>query len=451
MTDDTEASGAVSPTYDFETETQNEILNLLMTDEEFCRKTDGLIKPSYFQNEHSQYIAKIALAYYGKYKSTPPENIWGEIFKKQIANKVISVDKMKEVVPHFNDVKALSPKSKRWLMDNIAEFAQQQAFTAAIIESAGHINNVKNADRFTNIVTAVKAAEKVGLSSEKKSYNYFDRTEERKQNLLDIASGKAPKIGITTGIKELDEILDHGGYGRKELTLWMGGPKSGKSFALVQAGGSAILNGRRVLHVSLENSTEVTAKRYDAFFSRVGLKQQRDNPHTMSHEIDMVRDRYGSNLYIEEFPAGSFKPNDLQRLLEKYADDDIHFDLIVVDYLDIMAPNHRTDNVQENSKDVYVNARACAQQWNAALVSATQTNRTGAQAVVAKATDVAEDFNRVRIADLTISINRTDDEKASGKLRLYLAAGRNQEDGLTLHCKSDFNLGRSVMEVESVE
>lgn len=437
--------------YDFEIETQNDILSLMITDEDFCRKTEGLIKPEYFENAHSGYIASICLSYFQKYKGVLPENLWAEVFKKHIRDKKISAEKLREVVPHFNEVKALTPKSKRWLMDHIAEFARQQAFTNAFIAGASKLSKTTDSDRFAEIGKLFKNAGETGLAGDRTSYNYFKRVEERRDKLLEIKSGKAPKMGITTGIKELDGILDHGGYGRKELTLWMGGPKSGKSFALVQAGGSAIEDGKVVLHVSLENSTEVTAKRYDAYFSRVGIKEQKDSAHTMAVNVENVGDRYGHNLYIEEFPAGTFKPSDLQRLIESYYDDGIIFDEVIVDYLDIMAPNYRTDNLQENSKDVYVNSRGLAQTWNFALVSATQTNRTGAQSAVAKATDVAEDFNRVRIADLTISINRNDDEKGMRKARLYLAAGRNQEDGVTLFVTQDLNMGRSVDTVEEVQ
>jgi replicative DNA helicase len=45
---------------------------------------------------------------------------------------------------------------------------------------------------------------------------------------------------------------------------------------------------------------------------------------------------------------------------------------------------------------------------------------------------VADDFNKVRIADLMISINRTDEERAAGRARLFFAASRNQEGEFTI-------------------
>jgi replicative DNA helicase len=46
-----------------------------------------------------------------------------------------------------------------------------------------------------------------------------------------------------------------------------------------------------------------------------------------------------------------------------------------------------------------------------ALLSATQTNREGAKVETIEAIHVAEDYNKIRIADLVISINANEVEK----------------------------------------
>ncbi|MFP3325107.1 hypothetical protein R0K05_18780, partial [Planococcus sp. SIMBA_160] len=56
---------------------------------------------------------------------------------------------------------------------------------------------------------------------------------------------------------------------------------------------------------------------------------------------------------------------------------------------------------------------------------------------VATMTDVAEDFNKIRIADLVISINKTEEEKAAQEARLYFAASRNQRGDITIRIKQD--------------
>jgi len=134
------------------------------------------------------------------------------------------------------------------------------------------------------------------------------------------------------------------------------------------------------------------------------------------------------------------KPSDITKIVNRHKANGIIFDLVVIDYLDIMAPEYRTDNDIANSKSIYLDVRAIAQREGFAILSATQTNREGAKNAkngVAGATDVAEDFNRIRIPDLVISINATEDEKKNGDARLHFAASRNQQDGITLYIKQN--------------
>ena len=81
------------------------------------------------------------------------------------------------------------------------------------------------------------------------------------------------------------------------------------------------------------------------------------------------------------------------------------------------------------------------------MLTATQTNREGHKATVAKAEHVSEDFNKVRTVDLMISINKTEEEAKKGIARLYFAASRNQEDGFTIIIKQNLEMMKFVESV----
>ncbi|TOK02641.1 DNA helicase, partial [Vibrio parahaemolyticus] len=83
--------------------------------------------------------------------------------------------------------------------------------------------------------------------------------------------------------------------------------------------------------------------------------------------------------------------------------------------------------------------RAIAQREELAILSATQTNREGHKSVTAKAEHAAEDFNKIRTADLVISINATEEEMAKGEARLFFAASRNQKGEFTMRIKRDLS------------
>ena len=108
-----------------------------------------------------------------------------------------------------------------------------------------------------------------------------------------------------------------------------------------------------------------------------------------------------------------------------------------MDYLDIMAPERWVESERENLRALGLSLRAIGHEQNAAILSATQTNREGGKALTAKAEHAAEDINKVRTVDVLLSINSTEPERAAGEARIYFAAMRNTEDHFTLRIKQE--------------
>jgi replicative DNA helicase len=143
-------------------------------------------------------------------------------------------------------------------------------------------------------------------------------------------------------------------------------------------------------------------------------------------------------IIISEAPSGTMTPSQINRKIEQYAAKGIDFDLVVVDYADIMAPNYRSrDNSREDSKQIWLDLRAIAQEHNCAVLTATQTNRIGARAKSVDMTHVADDFNKIRTADLVISIGATDDDILKREATLCFVASRNQAGGTKMRIRQD--------------
>ncbi len=441
-------------TYDFEEITQTEIVACMMWDRDFLRRTDGLIKPDYFASEVEAGFVQMVLSYHAKYRDAPDATAWRELIKEgfKVKPQIWRDDLKADVVAKLGETSRMVIRSRAFLLDRIEEFAQQQEIVNSLIESAAALSKTADPKRFAKVRERMQQAFSLRLVEDDKDYDFFERVEERTKERLDIIAGGRSKTGVTTGIPELDELLKHGGYGRKELTLWMGGAKSTKSFNLLGAATAGVRDGKRVLFITLENSIEVQADRLDADFSDTRMSEFLKMPHSVAGAVAGMAGRPGiGRLKMREYPIGTFRPIDLERVVEEYKVKGITFDLVVIDYLDIMAPDYRFESKREGSEHICMRVRGIAQAEGFALVSAIQTNREGHKAATAHAEHAAEDFNKIRIADLVISVNRTDEEKAASKARLFLAAGRNQRDGITIFVKQDLDRGRAVSEVESVE
>lgn len=452
-------SGTTGPAYDFDAEMQTEIAALSMWDFEFLRRTEGLVRPEYFGDEVEAGFIRLAGEFYTKHREVPSKTAWMQMIRDGFAAKppMWRDDLKPDVVAKLSDTLKMDVRSRDFILDKVAEFAKQQELLNALVEAADGVGRTHDPDRFKRIEERMSRAFKVGLQDNDEDYDYFERLEQRTTDRVEIAAGGRPKTGVTTGIKELNDLLFHGGWGRAELSAFMGAMKSGKSFNLTAASAEAVLAGFNVLLVTLENSAEIQAGRIDAFFSEIGISEQIRQPHAIHSKVEAAAARPDmGKLKIRRFPGGTFRPKDLERILEDYQVKNVSFDLIVVDYLDIMAPDVAFDSERDASKHIWTRVRAIAGTYRGprghpAMLSATQTNREGAKAATATGTHVSEDINKMRIADLVISINRTDEERNNSKARLHMALGRNQADGMTLFVTQDLDKGKAVVSVESIE
>nr|WP_246711972.1 DnaB-like helicase C-terminal domain-containing protein [Phyllobacterium myrsinacearum] len=289
---------------------------------------------------------------------------------------------------------------------------------------------------FKAIEALQKKAHSVGAQADGQDYDYFEEIESRTKLRDDFKHGRILRRGITTGVSELDAHLYHGGWGRQEMSLLMGAAKSGKTLGLGEFSKNASLAGHNCFYASCEVSCEIISDRLDAALSETAMRLLKDDYETVKRKIKAAQARAGK-LLMRNFASGALKPSQLHRIIDQLRADGILIDLITVDYADIMAAEYRSDNLIDNMRAIYIDLRAIAFEFDAAMLTATQTNREGAKASTAKATDVAEDFNKIRTADVVISINASEEERKSNETRLFFAAARNSEDGFTLRFRQD--------------
>ena len=429
--------------FQFDGDFQTTIVALLCRDADFLIRTDGLIKPEYFANEMEAGIASCFLEHFEKYNTVPRgKGPITEVIKSGIAKRKFHKGLVHEIPATLALLAGMVIKDKDFIIDKVAEFARHQALKKAILDSVDLVERGK----FDEVEVIVSKASEVGITETDEGYSFFEMIEERRQYREDLVSGKIKKSGITTGIDILDTILYHGGWGKKELSFFMGGPKSGKTTALIDSARAACFAGHNVCYITLEVSARIIAERLDANISETALGSISINAKEVAAKVGAARSGCGL-LRIHEFPTGSLTPKSLSRLLHHYKAKGTTFDLVIVDYADLMSPNHKTANSIENSKEIYIGLRAIAQMENVAMLSATQTNREGFQQAVQKMEHVSDDINKVRIVDLLISINFTEDERARQECRLYFAASRNQEDGICIRVKTALERAKLVARV----
>jgi len=437
--------GPVEQRYTYDEAFQGKITALSMRDTTFMQRTEGLIKPEYFESHADGHLVSIANRYYAKFKKAPGDGTtWKHLIDADIAAKIIRPEMRSLVARRAIQLMGSDISDRDLVVDEVATFARHQAVSKAILDSVEHLD----LRDFEKISTGLKKALDVGAATEVNAYDYAEELKTRTNERIERAAGRMSPTGITTGYPDIDRVLYHKGWGRKELSVLMGAAKAGKTTALIDFAISACgsLKRHNVMYVTLEVSKEIIGERLDARISNQMVMELGDHLHDVSKKVSDFMAKAG-RFAIYEFPTGTMRVSDLRRIIERDKARGILYDLIVVDYADLMQPERVTDNAIENSKGVYVQLRGLAMQENVAILTATQTNREGAKKTVATMTDIAEDFNKVRIADIVISINKTEEERKLGQARLFFAACRNQASGFSIRVEQDIDRMRFVKSV----
>uniref|UniRef100_A0AAU6W0Q9 Replicative DNA helicase n=1 Tax=Pseudomonas phage Nican01 TaxID=3138540 RepID=A0AAU6W0Q9_9CAUD len=422
--------------FEFEADFQQKIAALICRDEAFYRRVDGLVKPEYFESRSLSALVHICETYHEKYRRLPERAEWAELIKDAKAEKAIRDDDVPDMVADLKKILTAPLPARDYAVDKVAEFAKKQAISAAYMMTIPLVEKGEHA----KAEKIMQKAFATGAQAVVEDNDYWNSIESRTQYRRDVEAGLIQKDGITSGLPKLDKMLYHHGWGRKELSVVMGGAKKGKSTGLLHWALAGSQKGFNVLYVTLEVAAKIIMERMDANVSGVDMSDLS----ARGNDVEKgVKDRAGlrkpGHLKVVEYPSGVMTCADLRKVIEFYRAEGIIFDMIVVDYADIMAAEIKSGNDINESKQVWLGLRAIAHEENAAVLTATQTNRAGFTADVAKAEHAAEDFNKIRIADLVLTINRTDEEKAKGEARIYFAASRNQAGEFTLKISQELS------------
>ena len=430
----------------FDDDFKNKVLALHLRDNNFCERVDGLIQPSLFESEVDKYILSVAQAHYNKYNQPPSPVAVSHVFNDDKVSGVIRKELHSSVACKLRELYKTDVSDRDFVVDTISDFARRQATINAVLKASEIIDNKED---IATIMPLMQKALDTGTSDLNNACDYASeitqRTEIRKARL----KGDISYNSVTTGYKEFDATLFRRGWGKAELSLYMAPSKAGKSIALIDHALRAVERGHNTLFISLEVATEIQNDRMDSNISGVKM----DDLYTYIDKVDERVNKWAkraANLKMHEYPTGTFRVSDLRRLIKKYQAQGIVFDLVVVDYADIMLSESVSTEGIDKSKQVLIDLRALAQTENVAILSATQTNRDGAKAEVIEAIHVAEDYNKIRIADLVISINANESERQANEARLYYAASRNQK-AVTITVKRDLSVMRHIKEIVEIK
>lgn len=440
------------------------LVTLLCTNEEQGKIAAGLIDTDYLDPPYDD-IAVRAVDYRRRFKQAP-----GLAHLDDLFDDILSDPKHKQNRLYQNILEGIIAQSDKlnaeYVMSRVNEYMDSQRLKAAVIE-AGQKYTQGGSDAITDVRNILYKALKFKPTPMDAGTFLSDR-----KRVISILSNPVQAL-CGLGIPELDKRQL--GPTPGEMLVFMGKKGSGKSAFCVHTGVMSLMQGLKVVHISLEMGDErvmprymsalfAVAKRPDEFTVTSFSGKDKNKPEfvteqrkpklwfsdpaiikRLSKRMDQWGEQFG-NLVVKPFPSGQLTVPQLEAYLDGLETSHGFIPhVLIIDYPDLMHLDERQEHRIAIGR-VYVQLRGLFQERHVAGICPAQSNREGESAKLITAKLIGEDYSKAQTADIVLTYTQSSQERQQGLARLYVDKARNEQDDFTILIAQSYTTGQFVLE-----
>lgn len=419
--------------FQFTSEFQNQMLALMLEDPGFALKVTKYIPSDKLYSDSHIYL-------YEQIKKKLAKNN-ASLSWIEYDDELKHLEKAKRAVlkNYGKIVFSIKPENPEYIKEKVTEFAKRDAFVDIFATSQVFWNSEKFEQAFEYMMAGINDLYAIDFKDD--AIVPVEKFEDERQ--IFIAKNVTQVKQIPTGITALDQVL-RGGLSKGELAILLAEPKKGKSIGLLHMGVAATMTKfGRVAHFVLEGTTEQTILRYISRFTGIeyGRLEKDEITPEEQKKIDRIKESYIKQLDLIPFNKHwSYTVPDIEAKLRELTVGGRKPDLVVVDYADLLKSTQKYDSHRHEQTEVYRDLKRLAIMYNVAIWTASQAQRPkdDVQKREIRAKDIAESYEKVRIADMVCSLNQTPIEKTFGILRLYIDIYRSSEGDIKIPLLTNF-------------
>lgn len=429
-------------------------IKLSIEDEIFLRKFSEFLIPKVFISPRRE-VVECVRNFWNRKQKVLGEGIWEEI------KRFVSERKKELVYGYLEGVFGLSV-DKEYVEEKFGEYVKQKLLEEGIVRAREAVRRGEFNYAEGILLGIFKDISRLG---EKKIEDFFEEEEMSKQE-------EENEINFRTGMRCYDEV--YGGLWRKEMLLVLGDTNVGKTYCCVYLGKMALLQRKKVLHVTLETAKEVVEERYKmSFVAQLSKRMKHIWGGELENEIEVnVGDevvkagilsdekvkrvinflkRKGGKLWISQ--GLKFKVSDLVKLLDQI---EVHLgekaDVVIVDSPDQMVGGGSGEELRMKERDIYRRLLDITKERNITMIVTTQARRGTKKKFLVKSDDVAEAYDKVRIVDTVWTINQTEEEKKKGVVRIYVDKVRIfGKSGMLIEGDQNLAIGQFLLNARKID
>lgn len=443
---------------------QESVLTLLAVDEVEGGIASGLLTANVFDDDYQDIAGRI-LAYRKKHRKAP-----GLAHLDDLLDGILGNPKHKQHKTCLRILQGITDQATgingTYILSRVNEFARKQTLKAAIL-TAGEAYQQQDEDVVQRVETILHKALKPDPNNMLDA-GLFLNDKERALSFLE-----ATQSDYSLGIPQFDRV--NLGPTRGEMLLFIAATGKGKSWWTVETARRCLLQGARVLHISLEmTERQVTQRYFQNMFAipkrqaekLIAVELLRDTGNRLKGldlynytrpiglDSEDIRKHLVKNmnkweslmarLVIKSFPAKSLTVQKLEGHLDLLESLGFIPTVLVLDYPDLMWMDK--DNPRISLGWTFEELRGLLQKRSLAGVCPTQTNRLGWDATTVKASMIAEDASKLMTSDRAIIYNQSPSEAKRGLARLFVPKNRNDKDKFAVIITQNYATGQFVLD-----
>ncbi|MBT9670547.1 AAA family ATPase [Secundilactobacillus kimchicus] len=424
-----------------------------------CKEVIGKNIVTLFKGQENLKIyARILVRHYNTSSSPMSEEVFKVALERQVAPKLKAGDLTdQDVINLFNEISTLfneEPDESEEMSLAIEKFVRQSLSYAEIVRQANIANEDEEYDLPAILGKALEKINSIDISSQgDKPISVFEDRARVVELYSQLKLSKLP-----TGVKTLDEATG-GGLAKGEVGLVAARSGYGKTTTLASLAVSYAKQGFNVLHITLEELEARMLLRFDRISSGMDVGQLLNADNSVNQEAMLKLDdgyrkaletgKLGKLYFDKKSPQTVTVDRVRQILRSTERENGLKFDVLLIDYPDLMLNTERTGNEAEDGSMIFQQLRTLAQSNNVLLWTATQLNRSSSFADIMTMDNVEGSFRKINTVEFAITLNRNEEEYEQGFMRYHIDKNRNREfTGDTLFVKFDSRTLRISDETE---
>lgn len=408
---------------EFSRETVEKLLfKQILTDKQYMNVVSQNFDKRWFKIGSMNLLVDLATKYFKKYGKMPNAKIVKALAKgyvEKYGKTEISVSETNELVDSAISMEMNLDKDV--LEEQLNNFIKKQALYTSIMDNVEDIE--KNSDSVLDkCIARFDEINKISFKQKDLGMDYFDLDDMAKHwEYITNPEARIPFLWDGFDRYTNGGVLKSG----KMLFLFMGQAGLGKSLFLSNLAVNYLRQGLSVVVVSLEMSQDVYAQRFDAHISTNEINHLKDTMFDSCEKIKkFYKDHQGANLYIKEYPPRSIRTSDIEIYLENLQLAGKKFDVVIVDYLNLVLPRVHSDNMYKDGLSVSEELRALSYKFGVPVISAVQANTEGMNNEHIDMNNISESRGIAHTCDALFALFQMPEDRENGIINVRINKNR---------------------------